>query len=71
MQATLLLPLEAQPANDVITTEFLKDHVAFWDGNSRNDAPVVTLSGLRGTMTEYVFHGFWPQDMLLTILDAK
>ncbi|KAI0339369.1 hypothetical protein BDW22DRAFT_1336368 [Trametopsis cervina] len=51
-KATLLLPLEAHPAHETITPEFLKDHVVFWDGAHR-DAPAVTLSGLRGTMAEY------------------
>ena len=49
----MLLPLEAHPVNEVITVEFLKDHIVFWDGTNR-DAPMVTLSGLRGTMAEYV-----------------
>lgn len=53
LQATLLLPTEAHPTNEVITTEFIKDHLAFWDSNHRS-APFVTLSGLRGTMAEYV-----------------
>lgn len=52
-QATLLLPLEPQPVNEPITPEFIKDHIAFWDGSSIG-APVVTLSGIRGTMAEYV-----------------
>ncbi|KAF7794468.1 hypothetical protein EIP86_005602 [Pleurotus ostreatoroseus] len=53
-KATLLLPLEAWPANETITTEFVKDHLAFWDGSTQRNAPVVTLSGLRGTMTDEV-----------------
>ncbi|GJE90337.1 vacuolar sorting protein 9 (VPS9) domain-containing protein [Phanerochaete sordida] len=50
-KATLLLPLEAHNASEPITPEFIKDHIAFWDSSSR-DAPVVTLSGMRGTMAE-------------------
>lgn len=52
-KATLLLPLEAHSASEPITPEFIKDHIAFWDSSS-HDAPVVTLSGMRGTMAEEV-----------------
>ncbi|KAK0205608.1 hypothetical protein DFS33DRAFT_1502657 [Desarmillaria ectypa] len=48
-KATLLLPLE--PAtNEKITADFVKDHIVFCDGTSRKDAPIVTLSGLRGVL---------------------
>ncbi|KAI0689506.1 hypothetical protein BC835DRAFT_1418481 [Cytidiella melzeri] len=50
-KATLLLPLEAHPTSEAITIEFLNDHIAFWDGTNP-DAPMVTLSGLRGTMAD-------------------
>ncbi|KAI0085825.1 hypothetical protein BDY19DRAFT_1075893 [Irpex rosettiformis] len=50
-KATLLLPLEVHPANEVITVEFIKDHVVFWDGTNP-EAPMITLSGLRGTMAD-------------------
>ncbi|TDL23809.1 hypothetical protein BD410DRAFT_746660 [Rickenella mellea] len=46
-KATLLLPLE--PATtQIITLDFLKDHIVFCNGSARNKAPLVTLSGLRG-----------------------
>ncbi|KAK0499075.1 hypothetical protein EDD18DRAFT_1250628 [Armillaria luteobubalina] len=48
-KATLLLPLE--PAtNERITADFVKDHIVLCDGASRKDAPIVTLSGLRGVL---------------------
>ncbi|KAI0072635.1 hypothetical protein K474DRAFT_1604721 [Panus rudis PR-1116 ss-1] len=50
--ATLLLPLEAHPPNEPITPEFMKDHIVLCDGGNRNNAPIVTLSGLRGTLIE-------------------
>ncbi|KAH9947014.1 hypothetical protein B0H21DRAFT_740607 [Amylocystis lapponica] len=50
-KATLLLPLEPHPLNESITTEFLKDHIALCDHSPRNDAPIITLSGLRGILT--------------------
>ncbi len=51
-QATLLLPLE--PAtNERITADFVKDHIVLCDGASRKDAPIVTLSGLRGVLNKY------------------
>ncbi|KAJ3557990.1 hypothetical protein NM688_g1178 [Phlebia brevispora] len=53
-KATLLLPLEANTTNEPITTEFIKDHVAFWDGSTQRNAPMVTLSGLRGTMSDEI-----------------
>ncbi|EKM50210.1 uncharacterized protein PHACADRAFT_213959 [Phanerochaete carnosa HHB-10118-sp] len=52
-KATLLLPLEAHSANEPITPELIKDHIVFWDGSSL-EAPVVTLSGMRGTMADEV-----------------
>ncbi|KAG7445337.1 uncharacterized protein BT62DRAFT_1077021 [Guyanagaster necrorhizus] len=48
-KATLLLPLE--PAtNERITADFVKDHIVLCDGSSRKEAPIVTLSGLRGVL---------------------
>ncbi|KAK0429778.1 hypothetical protein EV421DRAFT_1914100 [Armillaria borealis] len=48
-KATLLLPLK--PAtNERITADFVKDHIILCDGPSRKDAPIVTLSGLRGVL---------------------
>ncbi|KAI0045809.1 hypothetical protein FA95DRAFT_1607404 [Auriscalpium vulgare] len=47
-KATLLLPLE-QTSQD-ITLDFVKDHIAFTDGASKGQIPVVTLSGIRGAL---------------------
>ncbi|KAH9933442.1 uncharacterized protein B0H18DRAFT_983709 [Fomitopsis serialis] len=41
-KATLLLPLDHHRSNDLITPEFIKDHIALCDGTGRNNAPVVT-----------------------------
>ncbi|KIY71262.1 hypothetical protein CYLTODRAFT_441359 [Cylindrobasidium torrendii FP15055 ss-10] len=49
-KATLLLPTEPLPANENITPEFVKDHVVLCEGPNRQDAPIVTLSGLRGIL---------------------
>ncbi|CAL1715405.1 unnamed protein product [Somion occarium] len=51
-KATLLLPLEAHAPNESITPEFLRDHIVLCDGASRNNVPIITLSGLRGTLIE-------------------
>lgn len=51
-KATLLLPLESYKPSEVITAEFIKDHIALCDGQAKSNAPIVTLSGLRGTLTE-------------------
>ncbi|KAI0063996.1 hypothetical protein BV25DRAFT_1823488 [Artomyces pyxidatus] len=48
-KATLLLPLEQGPHSD-ITVEFVKDHIALCDAVSQDPVPIVTLSGLRGTL---------------------
>ncbi|KAK0484425.1 hypothetical protein IW261DRAFT_1549253 [Armillaria novae-zelandiae] len=48
-KATLLLPLEPV-ANERITADFVKDHIVLCEGASRKDAPIVTLSGLRGVL---------------------
>lgn len=49
-----MLPLEVHTTNDPITPEFLKDHIVLADGPNRNNAPIITLSGLRGHLIEYV-----------------
>ncbi|KDR67748.1 hypothetical protein GALMADRAFT_258040 [Galerina marginata CBS 339.88] len=49
-KATLLLPLEAAFTNEKITADFVKDHVILCDGPSRKSSPIITLSGLRGTL---------------------
>ncbi|EED79722.1 predicted protein [Postia placenta Mad-698-R] len=51
-KATLLLPLESYKPSEVITAEFIKDHIALCDGQAKSNAPIVTLSGLRGTLTD-------------------
>ncbi|KII87103.1 hypothetical protein PLICRDRAFT_42742 [Plicaturopsis crispa FD-325 SS-3] len=50
-KATLVLPLEQASAHEKVTSEFVKDHIVLAD-DSRNNAPIVTLSGLRGTLTD-------------------
>ncbi|KAH0836503.1 hypothetical protein J3R83DRAFT_8141 [Lanmaoa asiatica] len=47
-RATLLLPLEASSGHDLITPEFVQDHLILCDLASRENTAVVTLSGLRG-----------------------
>ncbi|KAH8103910.1 hypothetical protein BXZ70DRAFT_923313 [Cristinia sonorae] len=51
-KATLLLPLDTHPANEPITVDFIRDHIALCDGGHRSLAPIVTLSGLRGVVDE-------------------
>ncbi|KAH8116246.1 hypothetical protein DFH11DRAFT_1506064 [Phellopilus nigrolimitatus] len=51
-KATLLLPTDQSSSHEIITPEFMKDHIIFCNGSARNDAPFVTLSGLRGTIDE-------------------
>ncbi|KAF8799213.1 hypothetical protein BYT27DRAFT_7149988 [Phlegmacium glaucopus] len=51
-KATLLLPLEPALIHEKITAEFVKDHVVLCEGSSRNNAQIVTLSGLRGTLND-------------------
>lgn len=54
VKATLLLPLEQSSTHDLLTPEFIQDHIVLCDGPSRNKAQVVTLSGLRGILDGYV-----------------
>ncbi|KAG6902479.1 hypothetical protein C0995_016056 [Termitomyces sp. Mi166 len=49
-KSTLLLPLEPSSGYDKLTPEFVKGHVVLCDSPSRKSAPIVTLSGLRGTL---------------------
>ncbi|PPQ92317.1 hypothetical protein CVT25_008523 [Psilocybe cyanescens] len=49
-KATLLLPLESSFSNFKITPDFLKDHIALCEGPSRRNSPIVTLSGIRGSL---------------------
>ncbi|KDQ50153.1 hypothetical protein JAAARDRAFT_42332 [Jaapia argillacea MUCL 33604] len=51
-KATLLLPLEQPSPHDTLTPEFMKDHIILTDGSSRTNAPIITLSGLRGTLSD-------------------
>jgi hypothetical protein len=53
-KATLLLPAEDAHAGEKITADLVGDHVVFFDLASRACTPVVTLSGLRGELKEYV-----------------
>ncbi|KAJ3575780.1 hypothetical protein NP233_g865 [Leucocoprinus birnbaumii] len=52
-KATMLLPNEPLSSADKLTPELFKDHIAFCDPNSPSSSkstPIVTLSGLRGTI---------------------
>ncbi|KAF9482648.1 hypothetical protein BDN70DRAFT_874835 [Pholiota conissans] len=49
-KATLLLPLESSSTQGKVTADFVKDHVILCDNPPRKDAPIITLSGLRGTL---------------------
>ncbi|KAL5531486.1 hypothetical protein ACEPAG_4363 [Sanghuangporus baumii] len=49
-KTSLLLPTEVANSREVITPEFLKDHIIFCEDSAREKAPFVTLSGLRGTI---------------------
>ncbi|KAH9839997.1 uncharacterized protein C8Q71DRAFT_703402 [Rhodofomes roseus] len=51
-KATLLLPLDNHRSSEPITPEFIKDHIALCDGSGRSNAPIVTLSGLQGTLKD-------------------
>lgn len=53
--ATILLPAENSFVGEKITPDMVEDHVIYFDLASRASTPVVTLSGLRGTLKEYVF----------------
>ncbi|KAG1722836.1 uncharacterized protein EDB91DRAFT_1174108 [Suillus paluster] len=50
-KASLLLPLEQSSGQEKITPDFVSDHVVMCDLLSREDTPVVTLSGLRGHLS--------------------
>jgi len=51
-KATLLLPAEDAFVGEKITPDMVEDHVMFIDLASRASTPVVTLSGLRGSLKE-------------------
>ncbi|KAH9921737.1 uncharacterized protein BXZ73DRAFT_51674 [Epithele typhae] len=54
-KATLLLPKDPHPSNVSVTPEFIKDHIAFCDaGAGSRVTSVITLSGLRGSITDNV-----------------
>lgn len=55
LQATLLLPTEPAHSHENITVDFVKDHIILCDGPSRDNANIVTLSGLRGRLSKCVF----------------
>ncbi|KAI9464818.1 hypothetical protein F5148DRAFT_999971 [Russula earlei] len=48
-KATLLLPIESAGSTDV-TADFVKDHVALCESPSGDNIPIVTMSGLRGSL---------------------
>ncbi|CAG8695063.1 7370_t:CDS:2, partial [Acaulospora colombiana] len=47
-KATLLLPLDPVTPQEVITADYVRDHVVYCTAPSNKVIPVVTLSGLRG-----------------------
>ncbi|KAH7885677.1 hypothetical protein F5I97DRAFT_1874306 [Phlebopus sp. FC_14] len=49
-KASLLLPLEQALGQEKITPEFVQDHIIVCDVTSRDDAAVITMSGLRGRL---------------------
>ncbi|KAF8074643.1 hypothetical protein FPV67DRAFT_1665396 [Lyophyllum atratum] len=51
-KSTLLLPLEQSSSHDKLTPDFVKDHIVLCDGPSRKNAPIVTMSGLRGILDD-------------------
>ncbi|EIW78762.1 hypothetical protein CONPUDRAFT_166692 [Coniophora puteana RWD-64-598 SS2] len=51
-KACMLLPLSAAHEKDKITPDFMKDHIILCDSQTRDDSPVITLSGLRGTLKD-------------------
>ena len=63
LQATLLLPTDTFANADPVTPDFVRDHVVYCTAPSNRVIPVVTLSGLRGTISKFV-HGLVPFDVL-------
>lgn len=51
-KATLLLPSDQTTSQEVITPDYVRDHVVYCTAPSNKVIPVVTLSGLRGTLSE-------------------
>ncbi|KAI5986021.1 hypothetical protein EDC04DRAFT_3149602 [Pisolithus marmoratus] len=53
-KASLLLPLEQSTGHERITPEFVQDHTIVYNTHSRDDTPIITLSGLRGQLVSDV-----------------
>ncbi|KAI6014134.1 hypothetical protein BKA83DRAFT_4354691 [Pisolithus microcarpus] len=53
-KASLLLPLEQSTGHEKITPEFVQDHIIVYNTHSRDDTPIITLSGLRGQLVNDV-----------------
>ncbi|KAG8819185.1 hypothetical protein FRC17_010575, partial [Serendipita sp. 399] len=51
-RATLLLPLDQVMPQENITADYVRDHVVYCTGPSNKTIPVVTVSGLRGFITD-------------------
>ncbi|QRW17131.1 hypothetical protein RhiXN_05133 [Rhizoctonia solani] len=49
-QATMLLPSEPLPGNVAITPDLLRDHLALCGPPNQTSSPIVTVSGVRGTL---------------------
>lgn len=63
LQATLFLPTDVFANADAVTPDFVRDHVVYCTAPSNRVIPVVTLSGLRGTISKFV-HKLVPFDVL-------
>ena len=50
--------MEPALTHEKITAEFVKDHVVLCEGPSRDNAHIVTLSGIRGTLNQCVISDF-------------
>lgn len=51
-RATLLLPLDQTIPNENITPDYVRDHIVYCTGPTNRNIPVVTLSGLRGSISD-------------------
>ena len=60
----LLFPLEPALTHEKITVEFVKCHNVLCEGPSRNNAHVITLSGVRGNSEQVCFFFFPIYEML-------
>lgn len=52
----MLLPLDQAGPQETITPDYVRDHVVYCAPPSNKVVSVVTLSGLRGTLSEQVIN---------------